>query len=101
MAGINLRSEISFAGNSFASAFISTLTDAMALFGMPSNFAVSGSCTSTIPFFSFIAFNPKLPSLPMPERMMPILFSCWLSASERKNISIGSRKPRFSVGSNR
>ena len=44
-------------------------SESIALRGMLSNFAVAGSCTITIPFFSLIARIPRLPSEPMPERM--------------------------------
>ena len=72
----------------------------MALRGILSNFAVAGSCTITIPFFSFKAQIPALPSEPMPERMTPIPCSCRSSASERKKKSIGRRSPLASIGSN-
>jgi len=41
--GLSLRNAISFAGNSFGGARISTTTAFTALFGIPSNFAVKGS----------------------------------------------------------
>ena len=41
-----------------------------------------------------MALRPSVPSLPIPERMMPIAFSFWSAASCRKKKSIGVRKPR-------
>ena len=39
-------------------------------------------------------FAERTPSLPVPDRMMPMAFSPWSSASERKNTSIGRLSPR-------
>ena len=99
--GINWRKWISLAGNSSTGATMSAITAFTALRGILSNFAVSGSCTSTIPFFSLMALIPRLPSDPIPERITPILFSFLSSAKERKKISIGNRKPCVSIGANR
>ena len=55
---------------------------AMALRGMPSYWAVLGSCTIIIPTWALIAFMPIVPSVPVPERMMPIARSNWSSASD-------------------
>ena len=46
----------------------STAPVRIALRGMPSNPASSGSCAITSPPFSLIAFSPELPSAPVPER---------------------------------
>ena len=100
-AGLNLSKAMSLAGNSSTGATTSAMTASMALVGMPLNFAVTGDCTSTIPFFSLMAFSPRVPSEPMPERMMPMLLSCMSSAIERKKISMGKRNPRDSTGSNK
>ena len=62
--------------------------------GMPSKRADSSLCTITIPPASLIARMPRTPSLPVPERMMPIALSAWSSASERKNTSMGRFSPR-------
>ena len=101
MTGICLRKSMSLAGNSLAGATISTSTESMALRGMLSNFAVAGSCTITVPFFSFMARSPILPSEPMPERMTPTPSSFRSSASERKKKSIGRRSPLASIGLDR
>ena len=66
----------------------------IALLGIPSYFAVDGSCTSVMPPAPRMARKPNVPSVPVPERMMPIALSPQSSASERKNASIGMRMPR-------
>jgi hypothetical protein len=80
-------------GRAAGGAMLSGVTAAMALFGMESYFAEAGSCTSTIPFAFLIAVMPREPSLPIPERMMPMLLSCRFSAREVKKVSIGSGVP--------
>lgn len=47
----------------------------MALLGMPSKRAVSGSWTTTMPPAPLMALIPRVPSLPVPERITPMLFS--------------------------
>jgi hypothetical protein len=47
----------------------------MTLFGMPSYFAEAGSCTSETPPDPSIARSPSVPSVPVPERMIPIACS--------------------------
>ena len=44
----------------------------IALRGMPSYSASSGSCAMTSPPFSLTAFSPRLPSAPVPERITQI-----------------------------
>ena len=44
----------------------------IALRGIPSYFAEAGSCTIAMPSCSLMALRPSVPSLPIPERMMPI-----------------------------
>ncbi len=55
---------------------------AMALFGMPLNLAVEGSCTNTNPPVAFTALAPLVPSVPVPDRITQILSSFFSSASE-------------------
>ena len=59
------------------------------LLGMPSNLAVSGSCAMTSPPRSFTALMPFVPSDPVPERTTTMACSCFSSASEAKNTSMG------------
>ena len=66
--------------------------------GMPSYLAVAGSCTRVTPPAPRMARKPSVPSVPVPERMMPMAFSCWSSASDRRKASIGIRCPRGSSG---
>ena len=56
----------------------------MALLGIPEYFAESGSCAIVMPVAPLMAFNPSVPSVPVPESTMPMAFSFWSSASERK-----------------
>jgi len=56
----------------------------MALLGMPSNLALPSACTNEAPAFSLMARRPRVPSVPMPERMTPMALSCWSAARERK-----------------
>ena len=70
----------------------------MALRGMPSKAASSGSCTMTRPPFSFTAFNPRLPSVPVPERIAQMARSPHSSANERRKKSKGMRAPWRSRG---
>jgi hypothetical protein len=65
-----------FAGNSSTGATMSASPASMALRGMESNLADTGSCTSTTPAFSLMARRPSVPSEPMPERITPMLRSC-------------------------
>ena len=44
----------------------------IALRGMPSYFAVAGSCANVMPPASLIALRPKVPSVPVPDSTMPI-----------------------------
>ena len=92
--GANFKNSISLAGKSVAGATISATTASIALRGIPSNLAVSGDCTSTIPYFSLMAFRPRLPSDPMPERMTPMLLPLRSSAIERKKTSMGKWRMR-------
>ena len=71
----------------------------MALLGMPSNSVEAGFCAMTMPPSPLIARTPWAPSLPVPERTMPMARSRCSWASERKKKSMGRRRPRGSVGS--
>ena len=73
----------------------------MALRGMPSYSVESGSWAMTMPPSPLMARTPRVPSLPVPERTMPIARSRWSWASDRKKKSIGRRRPRGAVGSSR
>ena len=87
--------------SSSAGATTSTNPVSIALLGMPSNLAVSGSCTNTAPSLSLIVRNPDLPSDPMPERITTILSSFLSAAKERKKQSIGNCKPSGLTRSNK
>ncbi len=65
---------------------------------MPSCCAVCGSCTIVIPPPALISFSPSVPSVPVPDRMTPIAFSCWSSANERRKKSTAIRRLRGAVG---
>ena len=56
----------------------------IALRGMPSYFALAGSCANVIPPVSLIARRPKVPSVPVPDSTMPIERVPWSAASDRK-----------------
>ena len=56
----------------------------MALLGMPEYLADSGAWAIVIPAAPLIALSPSVPSVPVPERTIPMAFSFWSSASERK-----------------
>ena len=73
---------------------------AMALRGIPSNFAVS-SCANVIPPSAFTAFEPSVPSDAVPERMTLMARLPRSAASERSSASIGitARSPRGSTRS--
>ncbi len=71
-------------GSSSAAATTSASPASIALRGMPSNLAEAGVWTNTAPAFSLIARRPRVPSEPIPERMTPMLRSCWSSARARK-----------------
>ena len=81
-------------GSSSTGATTSASPASIALRGMPSNLAEPSACTNAAPAFSLMARRPSVPSEPMPERMTPMLRSCWSSASERKKKSIGRFRPR-------
>ena len=66
----------------------------IALAGMPSYFAVAGSCTKETPPAPSTARRPSVPSVPLPERMTAIAFSPVSSARDRRNVSIGILCPR-------
>ena len=66
----------------------------IALRGIPSYLAVSGSWTKTVPASAFIALNPRVPSVPVPDRMMQIASGPLSLARERKKKSTGSLSPR-------
>ncbi len=55
-----------------------------ALRGMPSYFALTGSCANVMPPASLIARRPNVPSEPVPDSTMPIDRDPWSAASERK-----------------
>src|SRR5579871_4876331 len=55
--------------------------------------AVDGSCAKVIPPSSLMALSPSVPSLPVPERMMPIAFSAAKAASEREESVDGVPHP--------
>ena len=92
---------MSLSGSSSTGATMSGSMVSVALVGIPLNLAVCGSCTSTIPLLSLMAFIPKLPSEPIPESIIPILFSCLSNARDLKKVSIGKRKPCVSIGANK
>lgn len=50
---------------------------------------------------ALMARRPIVPSEPLPERMTPMLRACRYSDRERRKKSMGRRKPRGVVGSNR
>ena len=52
-------------------------------------FAVSGSCTTTRPPYSFTRFSPADPFGPVPDRTTHTARAPCESASERKNMSTG------------
>ena len=54
---------------------MSTSPVLIALFGMPSDPAVDGSCAMHIPPLAFMAFNPMEPSVPKPDSIIPTLLS--------------------------
>jgi len=58
--------------------------------GMPSNSAVSGSCTMTTPPASLMCRMPREPSLPVPDSTMPTARSFRSAARDLKNRSIGN-----------
>jgi hypothetical protein len=68
---------------------------------MPSNCALSGFCTSTMPPFATMYFRPSVPSEPLPESTTPMARSFWSSPSDRKKWSIGRRRPRGSGGTSK
>jgi hypothetical protein len=59
----------------------------IALRGIPSNCAVSGSCTIVRPPIAVISFIPWVPLLPVPDRTIAIARSSRCSASDTKNTS--------------
>ncbi|MFT3841644.1 MAG: hypothetical protein QM723_31940 [Myxococcaceae bacterium] len=61
-----------------------------AVFGMPSNWALSVSCTITRPPASCTSRMPREPSLPPPESTIATARAPQSCASERKKMSIGS-----------
>jgi hypothetical protein len=65
----------------------------MALRGMPSNLAEVSSCTITMPPHSLTDRMPRIPSLPVPDRMTAMALRPWSSASERRNTSMGKFSP--------
>ena len=67
----------------------STRLVAKAEFGIPSKLAVLGSWTSTNPSRSLMPRKPRLPSVPVPDRMIEMALSPTASAREWKNRSIG------------
>ena len=88
-------------GNASTGATKSASPASMALLGMLSNLAEAGSCTKVTPPFSLMARRPSVPSEPIPDRMTPMLRSCWSSARERKKKSIGRRRPCGAMRSSR
>src|SRR5256712_4516315 len=74
----------------------STAPEAMALRGMPSNFADCGASANVMPPSALIAFSPSAPSDALPERITPIARMFMSSASERRKRSIGMWGPRSS-----
>lgn len=79
----------------------STHPAVIALRGMPSCWAVP-SWANVIPLADLIAASPRVPSVPVPERMTPT--ARWLpcSANERRNASTGRCWPGVSCrGSSR
>jgi hypothetical protein len=61
----------------------------MALLGMPSYFAVSGSWTMTMPPSPLMALTPRVPSDAVPDKMTPMAFSCCSSERDLKKKSMG------------
>jgi len=71
----------------------STAPVKIAFLGIPSKAASSGSCAMTRPPFSLMAFRPRLPSAPVPERITQMASSPYSSANERSKKSKGKRAP--------
>jgi hypothetical protein len=61
----------------------------MAERGIPSYFAVPGSCAIVTPPAALISRMPNVPSEAVPERMMPIARAPADPASEAKKVSTG------------
>ena len=59
----------------------------MALRGIPSYFAVSGSCANVMPPSTLIARSPSVPSVAVPERITPTARSFWSAASDTRKLS--------------
>ena len=64
-------------------------TASRALRGIPSNLAVSGSCTTTNPPAWRMSRTPRDPSLPVPDRMTATARSPASWATDRRKWSIG------------
>ncbi len=77
-----------FAAMARAGRIQSTVPSAIALRGMLSVRASSGSWAMVTPPCSLMARSPTAPSLPAPERMMPMAASPCSSASEQRKASI-------------
>ena len=76
----------------------STAPAIMALRGMPSWTASSGSCTMTRPHSCLMAFDPTLPSAPVPERITQTDRAPHAAANEFSRKSNGRRAPRRAGG---
>lgn len=87
------RASPSRAGMSAGRATRSMQPLAMALAGMESNWAESGSCAKVTPPCEATASSPCVPSEPSPERTTPIARSPSSRASELRKTSIGNRWP--------
>ena len=68
---------------------------------MPSYSVEAGVWAMAMPPSPLIARIPRVPSLPVPDRTMPMALSRWSRARERKKKSMGRRWPRGVTGSNR
>ena len=75
---------MSLAGISSTGRIWSTSPVAMALRRMLSYWAEAGVWAMAMPPYSLTAWRPRVPSVPVPERMMQTAYSPWSSASERK-----------------
>src|SRR5499427_1456046 len=73
----------------------------IALRGIASCSAVVGSCTMTMPPPDLISLIPGVPEEPVPESTIPIAFSCWSSASDRRKMSSALGEERISAAASR
>ncbi len=67
-----------------------------ALRGMPACLAVSSSWAKVMPPAALISSSPRVPSVPVPDRITPMAPVCRSSASDLKKRSIGRCGPCLS-----